>query len=160
MSTENVMAISRPEQTRDKACAYFREGLNCAECVLLGFIDTHETELPREVVRLASGFGGGIGQSKNICGAVTGALMALGTQKGRPDPFDKETVKERAMELRQEVYPAFAALLNEIKEKYGTVLCAELTAQHKDFDAPSRKKSCQAFIAYCAELAAKHAEKV
>jgi len=156
IQTEEVPSIA--EQTEEKARAYYREGLNCAECVFLSFLDTHETELPREVLRLASGFGGGIGHTKNICGAVTGAILALGTQKGR-DPFEKDSPKERTLALRQEVYPRFAALINEIEAHYGTLLCADLTAQHTDFDAPARKKSCREIIAYCASLAAKHAEK-
>lgn len=158
MSIETEEIRSIPEQTEAKARAYYREGLNCAECVFLSFLDTHETELPRDILRLASGFGGGIGHTKNICGAITGALLALGTQKGR-DPFEKESPKERMLELRQEVYPRFAALINEIEAHYGTTLCAELTAQHTDFDAQARKKSCQEIIAYCASLAAQHAEK-
>lgn len=152
-------STSLAEETKAQAKAYFREGLNCAECVFLAFLDTHETNLPREVVGLASGFGGGIGHTKHMCGAISGALLALGTQKGRPNPFEKESPKERALQLREEVYPRFAALLNEVKEQYGTILCAELTAKHPDFDAPARKKSCAEMVAYCAELCARHAEK-
>lgn len=155
----NETPESKVTETVEQARAYYREGLNCAECVFLAFLDTHETGLPRESVALASGFGGGIGHTKHICGAITGAVMALGAQKGRSDPFAKETVKERAMQLRGEVYPRFAELLEEVRAQYGTVLCAELTNQHADFDAPARKKSCMEIITYCAELVAKHAEK-
>lgn len=156
MQTEEVRSV--PAQTEERARAYYREGLNCAECVFLAFLDTHETELPRDVLRLASGFGGGIGHTKNICGAVTGAILALGTQKGR-DPFEKDLPRERSLALRQEVYPRFAALINEIEAKYGTLICAELTAQYTNGDAVARRKSCREIIGYCAELAARHAEK-
>lgn len=150
---------TKQENTRDCACSYYREGLNCAECVYLAFLDTHETGLPPETVALASGFGGGIGQTKNICGAITGALMALGTQKGRSNPRERETVKERALQLRGEVYPRFAALLEEVRAHYGSVLCADLTNRHADFDAPARKQSCMEIIAYCAALADEHAKR-
>ena len=149
---------SLPEQTEQQAKAYFREGLNCSECVLLSFLDTHESDLPREVVRLASGFGGGIGRTKHICGAITGAVMALGSQKGRKNPFEKETPMERSLELKEDVYPHFASLLEAIRSRYGTVLCSELTAKHEDFNGKARRKSCQEIVAYCALLAAKHAE--
>lgn len=160
MSTEiRAENPSLVEETKAQAKAYFREGLNCAECVFLAFLDTHETNLPREVVELASGFGGGIGHTKHMCGAISGALLALGTQKGRPNPFQKESPRERSLELREEVYPRFADLLNEVNEHYGTLLCAELTATHPDFDAPARRQSCAEIVSYCAELCARHAEK-
>lgn len=152
-------STSLVEETKAQAKAYFREGLNCAECVFLAFLDTHETNLPREVVGLASGFGAGIGQTRNMCGAVSGALLALGTQEGRSNPFEKESPKERLLQLRGEVYPQFAGLLNEVKEQYGTIVCAELTAKHPNYDSPERKKSCAEMVAYCAELCARHAEK-
>ena len=157
MDEHTMEAQSLPEQTKESAVSYYREGLNCAECVFLSFLDTHETDLPPDVIRLASGFGGGIGQTKHICGAITGALLALGSVKGRANPFKMETPRERSLQLRQEVYPLFAALKNEIEAHYGTVLCAELTRSHEDFDGKERKKSCQEIIGYCAQLAAEHA---
>lgn len=146
----------QPEDCAACAKAYFREGFNCAECVFLSFLDTHESAFSQEAVCLASGFGGGIGQTKNICGAISGALLALGTQKGR-DPFAKDSPRERSLELREEVYPRFAALLEEVKAHYGTVLCSELTAPHPDFDAPARRQSCAEIVSYCAALVARHA---
>ena len=156
---QDVCVETIEEKTVAVACGHFREGLNCAECVLLGFLETHDSALPFEVVALASGFGGGIGNTKNICGAITGALMALGTQKGRAQPYAIEEKAARGKQLRQEVYPRFAALLEEVRAQYGTILCAELTAAHPDFDAPARRRSCLDLVAYCAALAARHAEK-
>lgn len=151
--------LTLAQQTRDRAVAYHHEGLNCAECVYLAFLDAHEANLPRETVALASGFGGGIGQTKHMCGAITGALMALGSRFGRADPFEKNEVRDRAIQLREEVYPRFAALINEIEAHYGTLLCADLTAAHEDFNGHARKQSCRAIIAHCAALAAEHAAK-
>ena len=33
----------------------------------------HDINLPDEVITLATGFGGGMGHTKNTCGAITGA---------------------------------------------------------------------------------------
>ncbi len=147
------------QQTRDCAVSYHQQGLNCAECVYLAFLDAQASTMPRETVALASGFGGGIGQTKHMCGAITGALMALGTKFGRADPFEKEEVRDRAMQLREDVYPRFAALIQEIEAHYGTLLCSDLTAGHEDFHGPARKQSCRAIIAHCAALAAEHAAR-
>lgn len=141
-----------------RARAHFREGLNCAECVFLAFLETQESTLPPEVLRLASGFGGGIGQTKHLCGAISGALLGLGCLHGR-DPYEKEAPRERGAQLRAEVYPHFAAYLNEVEVHYGCVDCAKLTATHPDFDAPARRQSCAEIVAYCAALLEEHAAR-
>lgn len=135
---------------------YFRQGLNCTECVLRTFMDMHETDMPDAAVKLASGFGLGMGDTKNTCGAIIGAVMALGAEKGR-DPFQIETPAERIAQLKEEVYPPVGALIHEIEHDYGTLICKELSAPHGDFEGRARRKSCQQFIGYCCRLAEKYA---
>jgi len=67
----------RMDEAERRGKDYFRQGLNCSECVLRTFMDLHETDLPESIIRLASGFGGGMGHTKNTCGAITGAVLAL-----------------------------------------------------------------------------------
>lgn len=83
----------------DTARGYFRQGLNCTECVLKTYMDLYETGMPEEILCMATGFGGGIGHTKNQCGAIGGAVMALGFEKGRKNPFGpkKKWVKESAI---------------------------------------------------------------
>ena len=83
----------RMQMAGDIAMNYFKQGLNCTECVMRAFMDMHDTGLPEEVICMGTGFGGGIGHTKNICGAITGACMAVGMVKGRRDPFEKEEDK-------------------------------------------------------------------
>lgn len=136
---------------------YFKQGLNCSECVLRTFMDIYETGVSDDVICMATGFGGGMGHTKNTCGAITGAVLALGLVKGR-DPFASEEVKDRITQLNEEVYPAFAPMIREMEEEYGTLICAELSAPHGDFDGRTRKKSCMQMIAHCCRLAEKYAE--
>ena len=147
----------RMDEAESRGRDYFRQGLNCTECVLRTFMDMHETDLPDAIIRLASGFGGGMGHTKNTCGAVTGAVLALGLVKGR-DPFASEEVKDRITQLNEEVYPAFAPMIREMEAEYGTLICSELSAPHGDFDGRARKKSCMQMIAHCCRLAEKYAE--
>ena len=51
---EELMALA-DELSR----GYFRQGLNCSECVLRTFMDIYETGLPEEIICMATGFGGG-----------------------------------------------------------------------------------------------------
>lgn len=51
--------------------------MNCAQSVLTSFAE--ELGLSNDLaLKVARAFGGGMGQSKGACGAVTGAYMALG----------------------------------------------------------------------------------
>lgn len=149
-----------PEERLDEADRrgreYFRQGLNCTECVLRTFMDMHETGLPDTALKLASGFGLGMGDTKNTCGAIIGAVMALSAAKGR-DPLQAETPAERISQLKEGVYPPVGDLIRQIEQDYGTLICRELSAPHGDFDGRARKKSCQQFIGYCCGLAEKYA---
>lgn len=145
-------------QASENARNHFRQGLNCAESVFQGFLDLGLTDLPKEVIALASGFGGGIGHTKHACGCVTGAVMAIGTQKGRKNPMAKEEPKDRILELNEEggTYSHFARFINEFEDRFGTIECSELTSKHDDWFGKERRKSCMQLVEYCAECAVKY----
>lgn len=145
------------EQAEQAARGYFKQGLNCSECVLAAFFDVHGTTLPREAITLCTGFGGGMGHTQNNCGAVAGAVMALSTVVGREDPFAKETMDERICELQEDIYPKVAALIKDIEKEYGSLICRELCDPFGDFDCKERKKNCMKLIGRCAALAEQHA---
>lgn len=141
------------------ARGYFRQGLNCSECVLRTFLDIYDVDLPDAVLCMATGFGGGIGHTKNTCGAITGAVLAVGTLKGRRAPFGpKEEMGERVADLQKNIYPVFKQMIEEIEAKYGTLLCREMSEPFGDFDSKPRKKNCMEITAYCASLAVKYAD--
>lgn len=57
------------------------EGMSCSKATFLALCHIFEVDLPEEtLLRMASGFGGGIGRTHagGTCGALTGAVMALG----------------------------------------------------------------------------------
>lgn len=153
-SLEELMALA-DEISR----GYFRQGLNCAECVLRTFMDIYEVDMPDAAICMATGFGGGMGHTKNTCGAITGAVLALGLLKGRRDPFGpKEEMGARIKHLQGEIYPVFGEMIEEIEGHYGTLICKEMSAPFGDFDAKPRLKNCMEIIAYCAQLTVKYAE--
>lgn len=150
--------LTLQEQVTEDAKNGFRQGLNCSECVLGSFMANIDTPFPKDVIALATGFGGGMGHTKNTCGAVTGAVMALSTVVGRRNPAEKETMAERIQELNG-IYDIVGRMVEEIKGEYGSLICSELSAPHGDFESKTRKKSCMQMIGYCAGLAAKYAEE-
>ena len=101
----------------EKAEAYFRQGYNCAQSVLLAFGDM--TGLDDETaLRVSSSFGGGLGRLREVCGAVSGACMVLGLVKGYTDPDDREG-KRAQYRLVQEFAERF-------REQNGSIVCREL----------------------------------
>ena len=60
--------------------------------------------------------------------------------------------------LQGDIYPVFGKMVNEIEDKYGTLICREMSQPFGDFDSKPRKKNCMEIIAYCAQLACKYAE--
>lgn len=75
-----------------RAGELFASGLNCAQAVLQA---TTGVDDPR-TMGMAEAFGGGVGGSKCLCGAVSGGVMALGL-KGKGNKAGKliEAFKER-----------------------------------------------------------------
>lgn len=65
---------------KEKAGQLFDNGFNCAQSVLQATC----SDVGDDLNNIAAAFGGGIGNSKCLCGAVSGGVMALGLQgKGK-----------------------------------------------------------------------------
>ena len=54
----------------------FDENFNCSQSVLYAFKDKLPVA-PEHLLAIAAGFGGGIARYEEICGAVSGGIMAL-----------------------------------------------------------------------------------
>lgn len=103
------------EQCRHESEAYYRSGTyHCAEAVLATIRNHFRPDLSPEVVQMASGFGGGSG-SGCICGAVSGATIALG--------LVLKNDKKRITHLTRELHSWF-------KEKYGVTCCKTIRSTH------------------------------
>jgi C_GCAxxG_C_C family probable redox protein len=90
---------------------------NCSQSVLLSFAE--ELGLSFDTAaRLASGFGGGMGHTDQVCGAVSGALMALGLKYGSPIPGDKVA--------KQNTYALIAQFIDAFQKEHGAVTCPGL----------------------------------
>ena len=101
----------------EEAKRLFLEGYNCAQAVFCAF--RGQTGLGLEAAaRLASSFGGGIGRLREVCGAVSGALLALGMLQGYDDPQDAAAKAAHYQRVQE--------LARRFREKNGTIVCREL----------------------------------
>ena len=151
MGTRDDLSVSL---RGDRAEALFREGYNCAQAVFCAFDDL--TGLDRETsARLSSSFGGGMGRLREVCGTVSGALLALGLLAGYDDPRDRGS-KTRHYRLVQ----TFAA---RFREETGSLICRDLLAGVDTAPGPEpeerseefyRKRPCLRFVRLAAETAA------
>ncbi|MEW6402511.1 MAG: C-GCAxxG-C-C family protein [Chloroflexota bacterium] len=92
----------------------FAQGLNCSQAVFSAFAS--RSGLSDEIaLRIASPLGAGVARQGQVCGALTGALMALGIARGSATPEKKE-----------ETYRIAEELVARFKELHGTILCHEL----------------------------------
>ena len=70
-----------------KAFENHEKGYNCAQSVMCAFAD--KTNLDEETLfKLAEGFGAGMGNRRNTCGALSGAVMLAGVLTSSGDPKD------------------------------------------------------------------------
>lgn len=101
----------------EEAGRLFLEGYNCAQSVFCAFCD--ETGLSvEEAARLSSSFGGGMGRLREVCGAVSGALLALGMLQGYSDPGDPA--------LKAAHYRRVQDFARRFREQNGAIVCREL----------------------------------
>ena len=104
--------------SKDTAMKYFLEKKgSCSQIIFatyneqlgLGKVD-YDT-----CMKIASAFCGGIANTGNVCGALNGALMALGLKYGGA-----------TMEEGMKVIEVAGKLLNEFKSLNGSIICKEL----------------------------------
>ena len=98
----------------EMAATVFSQNFNCSQSVFLAFAP--QFGLDRETaLKLASPFGGGVARRGEVCGAVTGALLALGLVRGAELPAGKE-----------EIYRLSQEFMRLFEQKHNAVLCRYL----------------------------------
>ena len=123
---------------------FYNGGLNCAESTLRCLIENGIIDAPPEAVRMMTGFGGGM-QRGTTCGAVIGAVAALGWVTGRTEP---EQSRQPSAEAVREFLRAF-------EDTFGTLNCRELQAVYVKEHALKSEgmyRRCTVFVEKAIEL--------
>ena len=141
----------------DLAEKYFKEGANCSQAVLAAFAD--DLGITEEfAMRLASGFGGGIGRMREVCGAFSALVMIDDLRNASGDHTDKASKDERYNRIR--------ALAEEFSAASGgnSIICRELLSGVKTSTGGNseertqeyyRKRPCVELVRLAAEIAEK-----
>lgn len=114
-------ALARSESVELRAASLYESGYWCAESVLKAVNESAGYPMPPEITRIASGFCEGFGGSRCTCGALAGAVMAVGLLSGRRGPDDPwEPSYDAAGELRRRfIDDQSAATCEEIVQQLG-----------------------------------------
>ncbi len=118
-----------------------------AEAVLLSTME-HLGVSGDWIPRVASGFGGGIGRTGLVCGAISGAVIAAGWRFGR-DSADQD--KEKSYEISKEISRSFAT-------KFGSTQCKELIGldltdpaeRQRGLESGVFTETCAGLVEFCA----------
>ncbi|MDL2273470.1 C-GCAxxG-C-C family protein [Oscillospiraceae bacterium OttesenSCG-928-G22] len=129
----------------------FASGHSCAEAVFDALVRAGVASPPEGSISMLSGFGGGVGLSGYTCGALSGAIMAVGSKHGR-DP-NKTDASERGSELYNGYYRLYNNLLHKFAESSGGALCREITEGTGEWSGPTRKGTCKKVVGDAVQLA-------
>ena len=124
---------------------------NCAQSVLAAYSDDFGLEKNR-ALQAAVGFGGGMGRVQDVCGTISGAIIALGLSSD----FKEEDGRPKI----NEVYAKVHRFINEFTAKHGTIKCRELIdgcdllseEGQKFFRESGLKDKCRGYVRTCCEL--------
>lgn len=104
----------------------------CAETVLVVANENAGHRLPPEIMSLGSGFWGGVAGDGSTCGALVGAVMAIGMLGGRTHI---DGAWEPSADAVEEMKAAF-------RERFGSVSCECLTAPFGGMGGEGRFEHC------------------
>lgn len=106
------------EERVAKAKKLFKEnGYNCCQAVVLAYNDLFGID-DGTAAAISSGFGGGMGRMREVCGSVSGMVMLAGLISPASDPSVKAD-RTRNYALVQEV-------AGEFRRQNGSIVCREL----------------------------------
>ena len=116
----------------EQAVSCFEEGFCCSQAVLSVYGE--EFGLCRETaLKIACGFGGGMGRMAQACGVVTGAFMVLGLKYGNVNASDKQ--------IKEKTYGLVREFARKFEERNGSIICKELLGC--DISGPEGLKSAK-----------------
>ena len=106
------------EERVEKAKRLFKEdGFNCCQAVVLAYNDIFGLD-DKTAASVASGFGGGMGRMREVCGSVSGMTILAGMISPADDPSNKSG--------RTANYALVQEMAERFKEINGSILCKEL----------------------------------
>mgnify|MGYP000859805958 CR=1 FL=1 len=99
------------------AVSMFSEGFTCSQAVFAAFSEMLGLE-KEMALKIGNGFGGGVARRQSICGAVSGAIMAIGLKYGKTVPNDRDS--------HEKTYSMVDNFCEEFSKRNGSINCNEI----------------------------------
>ena len=121
----------------EKAREIFSKGYNCSQAVVAAFSDVTGLDFETSL-KASSSFGAGMGKMRSVCGAVTGMFIVAGLLWGTTecDAISKE-----------KHYTIIQQTAQRFKDKYDTIICAELLKNLKTDTTPKPSERTNEYYA-------------
>lgn len=126
----------------------FKSGYNCCEAIVETFRKEAGVNIDDNAFRLCSGFGGGIGHARDLCGAMAGCVMVISTLAGRNQPSDKPLAG---------IYPLTLEFHERFAKEFGSCVCGDLMPY--EFNTREHLKNCLKLVNKVAQLLAVYLEE-
>jgi len=151
-SERKYMTGTEKNKKAAEALNLYDRGYNCSQAVAGAWCG--DVNLPFETaVMISSGFGGGMGKMREVCGAVSAAFMILGMACSNGMP---------GTEPKKEMYDLVRRYAERFKEENeaASVLCRDITGIsgaaaeefHDELSVKLRKQKCRQVIALASAL--------
>ena len=148
------------EERVEKAKKLFKEGgFNCCQAVVLAYNDVFGLN-DETAAAISSGFGGGMGRMREVCGSVSGMVMLAGLMAPASDPSIKVD-RTRNYALVQDMAESFRLINGSIicKELLGLVPMGSCQTVAKESPEPSdrtpeyyKKRPCEELVGISARI--------
>ena len=144
----------------EKAKNLFKEGYNCAQAVFGAFCEDFGFDF-ETAMKLSSGFGGGMGRLREVCGAVSGMFMVFDLKYGYTSP--------KAKEEKMQLYSHIQTLAKEFESNNGSIICRELLNLQEKSSVPTpddrtneyyKKRPCAELVEFAADLVDSYMNKI
>ena len=138
---------------------YFKEGYNCCQAVVLAYNDVFGID-DTTAAALSSGFGGGMGRMREVCGTVSGMAFFAGAIAPSTDPSN--------LEQRKDNYALVQRFANAFRSENGDIVCRRLLGLEpmqiqSETPMPSqrtaeyyKKRPCVEYVACAARIVAEY----
>ena len=114
------------EERVELAKAYFRQGYNCSQSVVLAFQDICGVD-SESLKKLCAGLGGGVGRMREVCGCVCGMAVLSGF-------IESQTLTPN--EQKKAAYTLTQKMASDFKKETGSIVCRELLGLSSDHVSP------------------------
>ncbi|WMJ76657.1 MULTISPECIES: C-GCAxxG-C-C family protein [unclassified Sedimentibacter] len=109
----NKLELAYPEEQRP----FYHN--NCAEIIMMAANERYKLELDEKIIKAVCPFGGGL-QSEKTCGALLGAVAALGVMFTEDKPSTNDTMKE-----------VIKSFVQDFEKEFGSLECTCIKAHHR-----------------------------